>query len=83
MPQAQKRNHHGVTLLELLLCLVLMAFLAGALSYAFVAGLDMERSQAIREANRDKTDAFEKHLTQMLQGAMLTTDATDTKSYFL
>ncbi|HEV2473163.1 MAG TPA: prepilin-type N-terminal cleavage/methylation domain-containing protein [Chthonomonadales bacterium] len=73
----------GLTLLELLIALTLMTVLAMALNYAFISGLNMQRAYNQRQASQDQTQALEQHITRWLQGAKLTSDTTDTTSYFL
>jgi prepilin-type N-terminal cleavage/methylation domain-containing protein len=73
----------GVTLLELLVTVAIVAVLAGGIANAFSAGLRYERnSQAAREVEESKI-RFEDRLASLLRSAVLSADATDATSYFV
>lgn len=78
-----RTRRSGLTLIELLVALALMTVLATALNYGFIAGLDMERVHARRQADTDQTEILEQHLTRMLQSAVLNSDTTDTTTFFV
>lgn len=78
-----RRRRRGLTLLELLLSLCLMAVLASAISYAFVAGTDMQRLSDRRRSQRDDAAWLEQRITRLLEGARLTDDTTDAMTYFV
>ncbi|MBV9852675.1 MAG: prepilin-type N-terminal cleavage/methylation domain-containing protein [Armatimonadetes bacterium] len=66
-----RRLQAGLTLIELLVVMVMTALLASALGYAFTATLTVQRLQDERRAGRDRTDATEREITRLLQGARL------------
>lgn len=72
----------GLSLIELLIGLLMMTVLAVALSYAFIAGVDMQRQHDKDKVGGDKTAAMEKRLTTLLKGTILTPALTDMTSYF-
>jgi len=76
----------GFTLLELLIVLAITGVLAAAITYAFAAEVDVQRATQTRLANLDKTNQMEQTLTNLIQGAMLssTLSATTTNpiTYF-
>lgn len=80
--RVRRRQQAGTTLLELMIVLVMSAILAGALAYAFGAEAHMQELSEARAATTDKTDAMEREITRLLQGARLSTSATDTTTYF-
>ena len=82
-PAIRRRSPAGVTLVELLVVMALMATLTAAISYAFVAGLDIQRAHARRRAEQDRTEALEQRITRMLQGAKLSADTDDPTMFFV
>ena len=66
------RRHRGLTLIELLIVLVITAILASAIGYAFTAELTMQRVEEARRADQDRSDATERRIARLLQGAKLT-----------
>ena len=66
------QRRRGVTLVELLIVLVITAILALALGYAFTAELTMQRVEEARRADQDRSDATERRIGRLLQGAKLT-----------
>lgn len=69
------RHRRGLTLVELLIVLVITAILASAIGYAFTAELTMQRVEETRRANQDRSDATERRIARLLQGAKLTAPA--------
>ncbi len=67
-----QRCRCGVTLVELLIVLVITAILASAIGYAFTAELTMQRVEEGRRADLDRSDATERRIARLLQGAKLT-----------
>ena len=61
----------GVTLIELLIVLVITAILASAIGYAFTAELTMQRVEEARRADLERSDATERRIARLLQGAKL------------
>ena len=81
-----KRNRRlsaGLTLIELMVAAVIFSILTLAVAYAFVGGLDIERSQSRYALEQDKIGRLEQTLTGLLQGARLSADANDTFTYFI
>ena len=70
IPRRDRRSQ-GVTLIELLIVLVITAILASAIGYAFTAELTMQRVEEARRADQDRSDATERRITGLLQGAKL------------
>ena len=64
-------SRRGVTLIELLIVLVITAVLASALGYAFTAEITMQRVEESRRADLDRSDATERRIARLLQGAKL------------
>jgi len=60
-----------LTLIELLIVLGITAILASALGYAFTAELTMQRVEETRRTDLDRSDATERQITRLLQGAKL------------
>ncbi|HZO91903.1 MAG TPA: hypothetical protein VFB38_26535 [Chthonomonadaceae bacterium] len=83
MTRRRRHNRVGLTLLELVFAMALAATLTVAIGYAFVAGLDLQRTQAVRRAAQNRTEAMQQRITRMLQGAKLTDTATDTTTFFV
>jgi type II secretory pathway pseudopilin PulG len=79
----KKKQTAGITLVELLVVVVLMAILTVAVSSAFVAGLDLERLQKQRQAQQERTDTLEQTVTRLLQGALITDDVNDATTFFV
>ena len=77
-----RKRQAGLTLVELLLVMVMTVFLAGAISFAFSAQINMQRRHEAQRADMDRTDAMEREITRLLRGAMLSASTTDTTSYF-
>ncbi len=67
-PQGRRR---GVTLIELLIVLVITAILAAAIGYAFTAEMTMQRVEESRRTDMDRSDATERRIARLLQGAKL------------
>ncbi len=65
------KRRRGVTLIELLIVLVITAILASAIGYAFTAELTMQRIEESRRADMDRSDATERRIARLLQGAKL------------
>lgn len=65
------RRRRGVTLIELLIVLVITAILASAIGYAFTAEMTMQRVEESRRADLDRSDATERRIARLLQGAKL------------
>lgn len=80
---AAARRRRGVTLLELLIVLVMTALLAAALAYAFTAELTLQRRQDAHRATIRRTDAVEQAITNLLQGARLSSMPSNPATYFL
>lgn len=73
----------GFTLIELMVVVVLLAILTAAVSYAFVAGLDIERRQARTTQQRIDIAGMEQRITNLLQSAFLSGDANDATTFFV
>lgn len=73
----------GVTLIEVLVVVTLMAILTMALGYALTSGLDIERAQAARRAQQDRTVAFEQRIATLLRGAKIIDDPDDLTTFFI
>lgn len=82
MRDRTKRAMGGITLLEILVAATLTVVLLSALSYAFVAGADMERRQSARRAESNGQGILETRLSDMIRGAKLSGDETDLLTYF-
>ena len=78
-----RRADAGVTLIELMVVVSLMVILSAAVTRAFIAGIDTERVYARREQARDSRATIERHLTEVVRGAMLSGSATDTTTFFV
>jgi prepilin-type N-terminal cleavage/methylation domain-containing protein len=78
-----RRRQAGLTLIELLITVAMMALLSAAVATAFVAGLDAERNQARRRDADRQTVTFERRITVLLQGAKLDPSTTDRTTYFV
>jgi prepilin-type N-terminal cleavage/methylation domain-containing protein len=78
-----RRRNAGLTLIELLITVAIMALLAAAVAAAFVAGLDAERTGARRRDAQRPTATVERRITALLLGAKLGTSATDRTTYFV
>lgn len=83
MRRSVRRSRRGLTLLELLIVLTLVVILSAAVGYGFIAGLDMQRMSAQRQADQDSAQAMEQRITRMLQGAKLSDDEGDRTTYFV
>ena len=70
--RGKDRRRRGVTLIELLIVLVITAILASAIGYAFTAELTMQRVEEARRGDLDRSDATERRIARLLQGAKLT-----------
>jgi len=71
MTSPHTNSRRGVTLIELLIVLVITAILASALGYAFTAEMTMQRVEESRRADLDRSDATERRIARLLQGAKL------------
>lgn len=80
--RARRRGMSGITLLEILVASVIAVVLLSALSYAFVAGADLERRQNARRAEGSRQEILETRLSEWIRGAKLNADATDLSTYF-
>jgi prepilin-type N-terminal cleavage/methylation domain-containing protein len=78
-----RRSRAGVTLIELLVVVVLMLILSIAVGRAFIAGLDLERNQAQRRSQQQRSDSLEQNITRVLQGAVITDNVDDTTTFFI
>ncbi|MBC7807665.1 MAG: prepilin-type N-terminal cleavage/methylation domain-containing protein [Akkermansiaceae bacterium] len=76
------RAIRGITLLEILVAATLTVILLSALSYAFVAGVDLERRQNGRRAESNRQEILQTRLSEMIRGAKLGADETDLLTYF-
>ena len=76
------RHQAGLTLIELLLALTLGVILVAALGFTFSAAANLQKAHAARIATQDQTARVENEITSIIQGAKLTTTATDTTSFF-
>jgi prepilin-type N-terminal cleavage/methylation domain-containing protein len=79
----KKLRSRGVTLIELVLVVAVMVVLMTALSYAFVGGLNVERRQQARAKEEARSQHFEQYVTQLLEGAYLSEDGSDTTTFFI
>lgn len=77
-----RRAVSGITLLEILVAAVLTVILLSALSYAFVAGVDLERRQNARRSEGSRQELLETRLSELIRGAKLSGDETDLLTYF-
>lgn len=76
------RTRRGVTLLELMITIAIVAILTGAVTQAFIAGLNYEtRANATRERFQAR-DRIENKIIELLQQAYIATDQTDTTTFF-
>lgn len=66
-----KTRQRGLTLIELLVVMVITAILASAIGHAFTAELTLQRVQESRRAQTDRSEALEREITRLLQGAKL------------
>ncbi len=66
-----RRERAGFTLIELLIVLAITALLASAIGYAFSAELTIQRVHEARRGELDRSDATEREITRLLQGAKL------------
>ena len=82
MNHRKRRMQAGLTLLELLLALSIAVILGAALTYAFQAASNLQRSHTARMSELDETDHTEQEITRILRGALVTTTATDTSTFF-
>ena len=90
MPQAPRQsNRHraeaGLTLIELIITTALIVVLSLAISYAFATGVTVQRRQVANRATTDRSDDFERAMTQLIEGARLAgsgpgADATSTST---
>jgi prepilin-type N-terminal cleavage/methylation domain-containing protein len=78
-----RRRQAGLTLIELMITVAIMALLSAAVAAAFVAGLDAERTQARRRDAQRQTATTERRITALLEGAKLGASATDRTTYFV
>ena len=67
----------GFTLVELLIVLTITALLASAIGAAFTAELTTQRLGEARRAELDRTDATEREITRLLQGAKVVAPPSD------
>jgi len=75
-----RATRQGVTIVEMLLVMAMTAVLATAITYAFSAGISMQRRYQASMAQLDSTSHMEEEMTRLLQGARLS--ASTTTSYF-
>jgi type II secretory pathway pseudopilin PulG len=68
-PAGPRRGAAALTLVEILVAALITLVLLGALSFAFVAGLDVQRLQKERRAALGRTEALEAHVAEVLRGA--------------
>ncbi len=90
MPQAsrqsnRRRTEAGLTLIELIITTALIVVLSLAISYAFATGVTVQRRQEANRATTDRSDDFERAMTQLIEGARLAgsgpgADATSTST---
>lgn len=78
-----RRAVRAFTLIELLIVVAIMGILITAVSYGFVAGLDLERRQAKAQLQRDQVARAEQRITSLLQSTYLSGDANDTSTFFV
>ncbi len=72
----------GFTLLELLISMSMAVVLAGAIAFAFSDAMKLQESNQQRETVHDQTGAMEHELTEAIEGAMLSSSATDQTCFF-
>lgn len=77
------RKRRGITLIEILVAAALTVILLSALSYGYVAGLDIERRYAQRREERDQQQILETRLADMIRGAKISADDTDLTTFFV
>jgi prepilin-type N-terminal cleavage/methylation domain-containing protein len=76
-------KRRGLTLIELLVAISIVVILAMAITRAYAAGLDhIQHAQATREVDEARLQ-FEDKLTKLLRSAVLSSNATDTSSFFI
>jgi prepilin-type N-terminal cleavage/methylation domain-containing protein len=76
-------RRRAFTLIELLVTIAIVGILSAAIARAFGAGVDyVERTEA-RRVEQEGRARFEDQLSALLRRAGLSTDATDTSSYFI
>ncbi|MGC4044510.1 MAG: prepilin-type N-terminal cleavage/methylation domain-containing protein [Armatimonas sp.] len=80
----KRKLRAGLTLLELIIAVAIMAILVGALAFAFSGGLNYERVARRRQTEAGRVEALEKRLTHLIQSARLPANGqTDTSGYFI
>ncbi|MDR3707044.1 MAG: hypothetical protein P4L33_01990 [Capsulimonadaceae bacterium] len=78
--RAAGRPEAGITVVELILALAMTAILAGAITYAFTAGIQMHRRHTQDLAKTDTTAHMEEELTRLFEGARLSTATAGTRA---
>ncbi|CAN5421553.1 hypothetical protein BH11ARM1_BH11ARM1_06840 [soil metagenome] len=76
-------NRRGVTLLELLVVVAMMAVLMGAVTRAYVSSLDFNDKLRTGRDTSDKHRIFEDRVRDLLLHVYLSGDASDVNSYFI
>ncbi|MBC8065797.1 MAG: prepilin-type N-terminal cleavage/methylation domain-containing protein [Chlorobia bacterium] len=73
----------GVTLIELVISLAIVAILTGAVTRAFIAGLTYETSISEARAKKEAKDSIDNRLTDLFHAAYLSPDNTNTDTFFI
>lgn len=81
--RARRRRSSAITLLELIVSVAILAILSLAISGAFRAGIDFDRHQAQNQGSLTTTESVQGRLRQLIEGAKVSSDTTDTATYFV
>src|SRR5689334_13389798 len=73
----------GVTLIELVVSVVIVALLTTGLTRAFVAGLTYESSLEAARARQQAKEKIDNRLTDLFSHAYLAPDDTNTDTFFI
>jgi len=77
------RLRRGITLIEFLVAITIVAILMGAISRAFIVGLNYESSAAQARERNLVRDQFEENLRDLFRAAYLSQNQADTTTYFI
>lgn len=77
-----KRNLRGVTLIELIVTAAIVAILAAALARAYGSSIDLDTKVRAGRDTLAVRSAFKDRIRDLLSHAYLSSDSTDTTTYF-